>query len=213
MQTQAFVSIGRNCATGSLLQTARLRTESLAFDWARSTLASVRDVLVRGVDWHLRQIERPGYAVEYVHHSLEDMSYFRSCTLRLFSTVENADELHLVCCTPGPVDIGEVVAVRDAAIAVRDAARCEPESLGARDVSAHVLHGYAGPPYGVRGIVRSERRAPGVFVVDVAADKAFQTNFMRGPFYEQLARDVFPFADKGRIYHSGIQGKGSCGER
>jgi hypothetical protein len=186
MTTRAYVSVGRNCSAASFLLGQGLRTQSLLFDWARSPAEAVLSVLQGGLERYLRQIDHGQLLVEHPHRP-GDLAYLERCARRMFDTIERADDLCLVCCSPTRIEGDDLMAVRNAVVLLR--------RRGLRVVG---LWGRAG---GTRGVVSRTEVAPGAAVYEVVADLPFETNRMHGEFYDRLAAEVFLEAKDGTVLY------------
>jgi|GEM_PF-4742548 len=182
------MSIGENCCAAELLDGLKWRSETYLFDWARSNLKMVAEVLVRGPEWHIETnlVEMPpayhGEGVHwkrlnYPHHPFPTKrDWMIRSAFRFFDVLAHADDLVLIHCAPRPID-------RSLLLAVEEAVQARRKSLPFRIVA---LHGETGPlPYGV---VSSEALSDRTALHSIRADKEFVNNKMRGPHYEDLAR-------------------------
>jgi hypothetical protein len=184
--TTSIVSIGENCCPAELLQGAGLRVETMLFDWARSNLHLVVDVIRNGLHWHIENNVRAEatavYAeqhyekLEYPHHPFpENRAWMIRCATRFFNAVRDADNLFLVHCSPRDIDRQLL-------------RRLELELLRHRGGPFRIvaLRGVAGK----QRTIRYERVSARIFYYDIVADKPFVNNKMRGLFYTQLATRV-----------------------
>ena len=181
------MSIGCNCTVAIWLKGQRLRKQSLLFDWTRSTLQSVVDVLTRGLAWHLGHMDDPGYPVDYPHHP-GNRAYKERCARRFFDVMEHAQDLLLVHCSPHTVRPGDLAAVEHAV------------ALHRQDFRVLCLYGFKGKG---AGVVSRTELSPRTAYLTIDAPKEFNTNRMTGEFYDDLARKVLPAMDRSQIYVSG----------
>ena len=97
-----IISIGHLCVAAELLKTNNSRTETYPFDWARSNILSVIDVIKFGHEYHCENnIENVGKIkyndkrfqyIFYPHHNyVKDKDYLIRCSTRLFEKL-NGDE-------------------------------------------------------------------------------------------------------------------------
>lgn len=98
-----FISLGHNCVPAELLKTNGHKTESYPFDWARSNICSVIDILEFGKQYHIEtNIYRKNSKfyeqkcfknIFYPHHDYtRDTEYFCRCADRFFDVLQKSTE-------------------------------------------------------------------------------------------------------------------------
>ncbi len=184
----AIVSIGENCCPAELIQSAGLRTESMIFDRARSNLLAIADVVKNGYEWHIeqnvREVPLPEYRgvhykrLNWPHHPWPDRhDYMVRCAIRFFNALKLSRELHLLHCTPNPINIDHVISLEKAV------------ALQRKDFRIVAMQGLAGDK---SDIIEDVELSNNVRLLKVSAEKEFHNNRMRGPFYIELFKYAFP---------------------
>jgi hypothetical protein len=97
-----IISIGHLCVTAELLKTNNARNKSYPFDWARSNILSVIDVLQYGHEYHcynnINNIGKVKYKkkhfsyIFYPHHN-NDKEYMIRCSERLFEKLNCKEKI------------------------------------------------------------------------------------------------------------------------
>jgi len=99
-----IISIGHLCVPAELLKTNNARNESYPFDWARSNILSVIDILQHGHMYHcINNIDNPGKIkyeekhfkyIFYPHHDYDkDKEYMIRCSERLFEKLNGTGKI------------------------------------------------------------------------------------------------------------------------
>ena len=98
-----IISIGHLCVSAEFLKTNNARTESYSFDWARSNILSIIDVLKNGHDYHcdnnINNIGTIKYKkkyeyIFYPHHDYhKDKEYMIRCSQRLFQKLLGKEKI------------------------------------------------------------------------------------------------------------------------
>lgn len=187
--TIAFVSIGQNCTVASWLLKQELRAQSLLFDWARSNLATVREILECGLEYHLQHMMLADYPITYPHRSREtSQDYMTRCAQRFFDTLMHADNLYLIHCAPQPIEAAALLAIENAAAKYRT-----------QEFSILGLYGFTG---NALGIVCTSELSPRTRYYVIDADLRFDTNRMHGAFYDTLCHALLPPANSAQLYRA-----------
>lgn len=115
-----IISIGPSCVAAELLKYNNSRTESYPFDWARSNILSVINVLKNGHDFYIKyNIETKNSKIYwkkhfeiiyYPHHDYKNKDYFIRCSNRLFNILNSDQEVKFLYMSDDEVksDIGPV---------------------------------------------------------------------------------------------------------
>ena len=103
-----IISIGHACVSAELLKGNNARSATYPFDWARSNILSVIDVLKNGHQYHcdnninnIGKVKHPnkefGY-IEYIHHKYDDKGkqYMMRCSDRLFKKLNGKDKIQFL---------------------------------------------------------------------------------------------------------------------
>ena len=98
-----IISIGNLCISAEFLKTNFARNESYPFDWARSNILSVIDVIKYGPEYHynnninnigLVQYNKTYSYIFYPHHDYDkDKEYMVRCSNRLFKKLNGKEKI------------------------------------------------------------------------------------------------------------------------
>lgn len=193
MSVSHIVSVGHLCVPTELMKTNHARVESFPFDWCRSNIAAVTEVIEKGHSWHMKHnIEEggkvyPGFhfpSIRYMHHDYKkQVNYFERCSRRLEKLLDKDSEDFVVFLYMGNLGYGLSKEEIDKFIQV---VRTRNPSLNFHLVVAL----YVGRGRSADKVMSGEYYT----LYHCRAPKQFYSNPMRGhPFYKKLFKEIIPW--------------------